>query len=170
MICVDQSCSFKLHTLKCARQEPAHVQENAVLKGNSQSGQSIGSKQDQHPVPPLHGQGETRGSDQTGKPNRPHTAVYGGVGQGQLYSIPPPNYAWARPGGHTVGYPAQKNQQHPSFQGLIVQQLLEAQTRYLEQELAKQREEVRIVQEHLRQQLLPYPVKESLVWGPRHSF
>ena len=157
MKCVDQACSFKPHILKCARQEPVHVQGNAAgggqhshgvleggpdwrsLEANQAIGQSVGGPQDQHPGHPLHDLGNTRTSIQTGQNSRPHQAVYGGVSPGQLFILPPPNYARAGLGGHAVGYPAQQNHQHPSFQGLTVQQLLEAQTRYLEQELAKQR-------------------------------
>jgi hypothetical protein len=53
---------------------------------------------------------------------------------------------------------------------MTVQLLLEAHIRNFEQELAKQREEVRIVQQQLRQQFLPYPLEEGLVWGPRLSY
>ena len=36
----------------------------------------------------------------------------------------------------------------------------------IQQELARQREEVRVVQQQLRQQLLPYPMEENWAWGP----
>ena len=93
-----------------------------------------------------------------------------GVAHGQQYSTPPPPYNRIGLGVQSAGTPGQQSHQGAGFQGMTVQLLLEAQARHFEQELAKQREAVRIVQQHLIQQLLPYPVVEGLVWGPRHSY
>ena len=81
------------------------------------------------------------------------------------YSTPPPPYAWGVQGGQYAGSARSQVQHMLGFQGMTVQHLLEAQTKYLEQELHKQREEVRLVQLQLRQQLLPYPVVEAQPWG-----
>ena len=53
---------------------------------------------------------------------------------------------------------------------MTVQLLLEAHMKNIQHELARQREEVRAVQQQLRQQLLPYPVEEGLGWGLRASY
>ena len=53
---------------------------------------------------------------------------------------------------------------------MTVQHMLEAQIKNFQQELVRHREEVRQVQQQLRQQLLPYPVQESLAWDPRVLF
>ena len=52
---------------------------------------------------------------------------------------------------------------------MTVQQLLEAHIKNIKQELASQKEEVRIVQQQLKEQLLPHPLAGGLAWGPRLS-
>ena len=87
------------------------------------------------------------------------------------YSIPPPPYPQAGLGVQSSGASGYQGQQNNSdFQGMTFQLLLEAQAKHFEQELAKQREEVRIVQQQLKLQLLPYPAVEGLVWGHRPSY
>ena len=53
---------------------------------------------------------------------------------------------------------------------MTVQQQLEAHIKKVQQELDRQREEVRLMQQQLRQQLLPHPEKEGLAWWPRPSY
>ena len=66
------------------------------------------------------------------------------------------------------------------FQGMTVQQLLEAQFRVIQQQFAAQREEVRLIQQQLKQQQYsqpppmlvrgpPPPVAGGLAWGYRPS-
>ena len=55
------------------------------------------------------------------------------------------------------------------FQGMTVQHLLEAHLRKIQQELALHKEEFRLVQQQLRQQLLVPTQGGGLAWGPRPS-
>ena len=61
-------------------------------------------------------------------------------------------------------------QQQEGFQGMTVQQQLEAHIKKVQQELDRQRGEVRLMQQQLRQQLLTHLEKEGLAWWPRPSY
>ena len=56
------------------------------------------------------------------------------------------------------------------FQGMTVQQLLEAHTMIVMKELATQREQVRLVQQQLGQHVLAHPLGEGLAMGARPSY
>ena len=79
-------------------------------------------------------------------------------------------------GGHRVqvgfGGAEQAGKRHSQqgFQGMTVQQLLEAHTRSLGEEIIKQREELRLIQLQINQQQLPYPVAESCAVGLNPSY
>ena len=87
---------------------------------------------------------------------------------GQL-NHPPPGYTWTGVRSSTVPTVGQTSSLLPGvqkgFQGMTVQQMLEAHIRIIQQELASQKEVVRLVQQQLSQQLQPRPQEGSLAWG-----
>ena len=101
---------------------------------------------------------------------------------GQL-NHPPPGYTWTGVRSSTVPTVGQTSSLLPGvqkgFQGMTVQQLLEAQFRVIQQQFAAQREEVRLIQQQLKQQQYsqpppmlvggPPPVAGGLAWGYRPS-
>ena len=84
----------------------------------------------------------------------------GQLSQGYIYpwmNHPPPGY-------NRSGLP---NQVPQNFQGMTVQHLLETYMRSIQQELASQRESVRLVQHQLCQQLQS---SHHVVGGPQHTW
>ena len=164
--CLDQACPYKLHTLKCTRKEKTaspgaggqtlqgQVGEQHKGRATMQNQASYGrssrylDRQGGYHGPGGHNDHAHGVSHQQGQPSRSDTHHSQAV--------------WIS------GYPGNNSQE--GCQGMTVQHLLEAQIRTFQQELARQREEVRKVQQQLRQQLLPYPVQESRAWDPRLLF
>ena len=166
--------------------------------GNDQHGVGPVSEQGgagQHPAPPgqyWSNRGAGGNNVQSGHlrqhqvaPRASATGGAGGHGTAQQYSRPPPGWGGGPPGYHSQQYPVPQGVtgvavNHPEhqgrvfasegFQGLTVQQLLEAHVKTFEQELAKQREKVRQFQQQLRLQLLPYHAVEGPGWGPKLSY
>ena len=116
------------------------------------------------------------------------------VSQSQNFSTPPPTYArnWnVKAGVHgQQGRPALGGVHHPQavhgqpgpgvmgaqsgegFHGMTIQQQLETQYRLIQQQLSVQREEVRLIQQHLRlqqYQVTPPPTTASQAWGYKPS-
>ena len=175
--CLDQACVYKLHTSKCVRKEPVPVVTAATGAGQNLAGAGHSLAGAAGHILAGTGHSPAWGTQSTAH-SKAGAAVTRGGGQGAYghhshyqYSIPPPPYSRAGLGTQssaTSGYQGQQN--NSDFQGMTVQHLLEAQAIHFQQELAKQKEEVRIVQQQLKLQLLPYPAVEGLVWGHRPSY
>ena len=173
--CLDTNCPFKLHTVKCVRQLPSPP----VPTQQAQQG-----PQDEQGYHPGHLRGGTVSSAGRRVPNiQPCNSdipgqflrkgagtsqlQLGQVNQGNIHpwiNHPPPGYTWS-------GLPSM--QPHPvnqSFQGMTVQNLLETYMRNIQQELASQRESVRLVQQQLSQQLQNNLHVGGPQWGIRPSY
>ena len=169
--CVDTNCSYKLHTLKCVRQLPCRPVPTQQAQQGPQ-GQSGGQGYQGGVVSPAGGRlssTQPSNSDTTGqflrKGGSASQSQLGQLNQGNIYpwmNHPPPGYT--RSG---LPHPVTQN-----FQGMTVQHLLETYMRSIQQELASQRESVRLVQQQLSQQLPsnPHLGGPQCPWGIRPSY
>ena len=185
--CLTKDCPYKYHTSKCVRQEPAsldggpHVRHVGATLNRGVShiihpcnypqqhtlpagkGDSVGGVDQQVPAP---SQAPNSGLPSLTQP------IWGGQGVSSVQlghlSHPPPGYT--RSGRRVSPYNSEGLSAQQSFQEMTVQHMLEAYIRNIQQELASQREIVRLVQQQLNQQLPPHPVRGALAQGARVSF
>ena len=118
--CVDQACTYKLHTSKCVRNVPVPT---TSLPADVQSRSIRKSTHDQ----PVVGVGQA---------GQQHHQVQGRPWLGHQYSIPPPTYNLDGQSAQNINpgvYNVKNSQLNVGFQQMTAQHLLEAQARYLEQ-------------------------------------
>ena len=123
-----------------------------------------------HRGPTYNGAGQHVGNQTSGGVgHQPRHGVPGAdqhVGGG--YGQPPPHVTVGQPQG-VPGYTT-SNSSNSGFQGLTVQQLLEAHFKVIKQELDRQKQELSIFQHQIQQQLRASQGEGSLDMGARHSY
>ena len=153
--CLAPNCPFKLHTQKCVRidqQQGRGVNNNSSSHRNSGGGQYYGRVWDTRHGPEVYTPLPHPWTTSTGR-SPDHT----GRSQGSVVHTPAASQGSASRQVHNSG-----------FQGLTVQQLLEAHFQAVQQELARQRQEHNLMQFRIQQQLLGgRQVGQGPVWADR---
>ena len=149
--CLVPNCPFKLHTQKCVRIE--QQQQGRGAYSNRGRGHYQGRVWENRHSPAVYTPLPHPWSHSNGR-------LPGNAGHGQGSVVHNPAVS--------QGAASSQEHNHLGFQGLTVQQLLEAHFQAVQQELARQRQEHNLMQFRIQQQLLGgRQVGQGPVWADR---